>query len=39
MPYKKETITKKRKLIQLLTKKAYELSKRKKNIDSESKEV
>ena len=36
MPYEKETIAKKWKLIQLLTKKGYEFSERKnKNIDSE----
>ena len=40
MPYEKEIIAKKRKLIQLLTNKGYEFSKRKnKNIASESKKV
>ena len=40
MPYEKETIAKKLKLIQLLTKKGYEFSEREnKNIGSESNKV
>ena len=39
MPYEKETIAKKWKLIQLLTEKGYDSARENKNIGSESKKV